>query len=130
MSRDDTQRSQRRIIVPEKPAKVQPSAITLQVDAPTLIQDALSVIATEIVKFKSKTSTGQSLDLAEARVLQGYIKALVELSKETREREADMDLANMSDAEILGLIQALQSRTKSPQPERIVSANNNEKEEQ
>lgn len=113
MSTDDTGAQKRRVIVPQKQETVQASAITLLPDAPTLIQDALSVIATEIVKFKVKVSKGQSLDINEGRLLNNYIKSLCDLSRETREREADMDLANMDDESLLSLVQKLQAKVKT-----------------
>lgn len=72
-----------------------------------MISDALSVIQTEIVKFASKTKKGQSLDLSEARVLQGYIKCLVDLSREHRERDKETDLSNLSDEDLATMVKGL-----------------------
>lgn len=100
----------RRIRLPAQRPQASISTISLVPDAPTLIDDALSVIATEIVKFKAKVGTGKSLDLAEARVLQGYIRSLVELCREQREREDAMDLASKTDAEIVALVDKLRAQ--------------------
>ena len=117
MSEENQRPPQRRILVPQKQPRAVQSQISLLPDAPTLIDDALTVIATEIVKFKKKTSEGKSLDLSEARVLQGYIKSLVELCKEQREREEAMDLASKSDAEIVALVEKLRKQKAQAQNE-------------
>jgi hypothetical protein len=130
MSQDNTSRPQRRIIVPEKVEKVQPSSISIIPDAPTLIQDALSVIATEIVKYKAKVSGGKSLDLNEGRLLNNYIKSLCELSRESREREADMDWASMSDTDILALVEKLRNRGSQNNSNKNTEIQTKQEEEQ
>lgn len=72
-----------------------------------LLQDALSILQSEIVNMKAKVMKGQKLDLSEARVLTSYIKSLTDIMKEQRERESEMDLANMSDSELLQLVENL-----------------------
>lgn len=69
----------------------------------TLLEDALSVYQTEIIKFRNKVNSGKSLDLAEARVLQGYVKSLVDAAREMRERNKDDDelQENLSDEQML-----------------------------
>jgi len=69
-----------------------------------MVADALSVVQKEIQKFQSKVLQGRGLDITEARILQGYIKSLVDLSKEDRERVKDLDLSNMSTEELLKLL--------------------------
>lgn len=69
-----------------------------------MVADALSVVQKEIQKFQSKALQGRGLDITEARILQGYIKSLVDLSKEDRERVKDLDLSNMSTEELLKLL--------------------------
>lgn len=110
MSTDSTNR---RIRLPATRPQAAQSQVSLVPSAPVLIEDALSVIATEIVKFKAKVHTGKSLDLAEARVLNGYIRSLVELCKEQREREDAMDLASKTDAEIVALVDQLRATKKA-----------------
>lgn len=69
----------------------------------TLLTDALSVYQTEIIKFKNKVNSGKHLDLSEARVLQGYVKSLVEAAREMRERDNEETEAGskMTDEELL-----------------------------
>lgn len=118
MSQDSS--SFRRVRLPAPRQQALQSQVSLVPDAPTLIDDALSVIATEIVKFKAKVGTGKSLDLGEARVLQGYIRSLVELCREQREREDSMDLASKTDAEIVALVEKLRSQKTEELPSRIL----------
>lgn len=93
-----------RRIIPKSTVLVVPEAETLIADALRIIQNQL----TQISNMSSKAiAKGQTLPLAEARVLQGYIKALVELSKESRERAKSDDLSNLSDEELAKLAQAL-----------------------
>jgi hypothetical protein len=69
-----------------------------------MIADALQVIQLEITKFRTKVASGRSLDSRESRTLQGYIKSLVDLSKEDRERTKDEDLSKLSTEELLALL--------------------------
>ena len=98
----------KKFIIPRK----NPEPVSIHTDVNTTLDDALSVITTEIIKFKSKVNKGLSLNLQEARVLQGYIKSLVDLSKESRERNDSMDLASMSDTEITKLVEAMLKKGK------------------
>lgn len=76
-----------------------------------LLDDALGVVGSEIIRLKWKTvKEANGLNTNEARMLQGYIRSLVELSKEAREREEDMDLANMSDEELIELVENLKKK--------------------
>lgn len=68
-----------------------------------LLNDALEIVQMEITKIRTKVRRGQSLDSRETKMLQGYIKSLVELSKEDRERMRDLDLSDLSDEELLAL---------------------------
>lgn len=70
----------------------------------SMMADALSVIQLEITKYKTKVAQGRSLDSREAKTLQGYIKSLVELSREDRERLKEQDLSALSTEELLALL--------------------------
>lgn len=90
---------------------VKPSNVLVVPEANTLIADALRIIQNQLTQIASQSnkaiSQGKTLGLAEARVLQGYIKALVELSKEERERSKSDDLSKLSDEELAQLVQVL-----------------------
>lgn len=94
--------------------KLDPRNVVVLANADALIDDALAVIEKEILKFKNKVNVGKSLDLAEARVLQGYIKSLVELSKESRERAKDEELGKMSEEQLLTELQTLLNNKQLP----------------
>lgn len=67
-----------------------------------MLEQALSILQTELIRFQQKTKhLNKQLTLAEARVLTGYIKALVELSKEGRERDKQQKFDDMGTAELI-----------------------------
>lgn len=93
----------------EKPRKriILPSDKRGQIDPPTivptlesLLSDALSIIGGELAQYRSKSKRGVTLDLKEARAVQGYMEALIKLSREDRERARSEDLTNLSDEEL------------------------------
>lgn len=89
----------------EAPKRIYPKKVeanlVINPDAQTLISDALSIIATEIVRFKHAQSGGKKLEASEARVLQGYIKSLVELAREEREQEESRDFADLTNSQLI-----------------------------
>lgn len=66
----------------------------------TVISTAMQAVAMEVTKLHTKVSRGNSLDQKEARILQGYIKSMVELSRELRERDRADDLSKLSTEEL------------------------------
>jgi len=52
-----------------------------------MLEDALSIMGQQIDRMRVKSGQHQSLDERESRVLQGYVKSLIEISREERERE-------------------------------------------
>lgn len=76
---------------------------TLMPNVHDLLNDALEIVQIEITKIRTKVRSGRGLDSRETKVLQGYIKSLVELSKEDRERMRDMDLSDFTDDELRAL---------------------------
>ena len=106
----------RRIIVPPSgqrmiEAKPVHAELVLEPTVDTLIKDALTIISSEIAAYKRKIDRPKTrLELGESRVVQGYLKALVELSKEVRERQEEQDLANYSDEQLVKLLEDLKSK--------------------
>src|SRR5690242_2484931 len=80
----------------------------------TLIADILNIFQKEITQFANKSRNGilagKNLSPEDARVLQGYAKQLVELSKEARERQKAEDLSKMTDAELLAAMDTLKAQ--------------------
>ncbi len=72
------------------------------------VNTALAVVSEQLQKMALKSKASTFTD-AEARTLQTYIKALVDLSREERERDrSDIELEklkNLSDSELLDLAQ-------------------------
>jgi hypothetical protein len=91
------------------PRQVTDVSIVLAPTVNTLTADALSIIQTEIARYKHKSNAGK-LDQADHRIIQGYLKSLSELDKSVRSREDDMDLANATDEELLKMVDALRSK--------------------
>jgi hypothetical protein len=77
---------------------------TIYPSVDAMVADALSVVETEILKYKSKVKQGRSLEPNEAKILQGYIKSLVDLSREDRERAKESDLSKLSTEELVQLL--------------------------
>lgn len=61
------------------------------------------IIAAELSKYRSKALKGVSLDLKEARVVQGYLDSLTRLQKEEREHARAQDLSSLTDEDLLQL---------------------------
>lgn len=72
-----------------------------------LLHDAKCIISGELSRYRAKVQKGLSLDLKEARVIQGYLDALVRLQKEERDASRAQDLSNLSDEELLALAQSV-----------------------
>ena len=98
------------ILMPEK--RISRPNIVVSTGVEDLINDAISVIAIEISRYSGRVQKGITLTLAESRIVQGYIKALCELSKERREQESHQDLSNMNDEQLLSLVQKLLDKKK------------------
>ena len=92
------EKPKRRIVLPPD-AKVSGSPVVVPT-LENLLSDALSVIGGELARYAQKSKRGVTLDLKEARAVQGYMNALIQLSKEERERARAEDLANLSDEEL------------------------------
>lgn len=98
-----------RRIIPEKTSAIKrldAGNILLVPSVDNLLGDILSIMEIEIVRFRTKVRQGKALELKEARILQGYAKSLVELSKEARERDKAQDWEGMSDEQLLAALQA------------------------
>jgi hypothetical protein len=79
----------------------------------TIFSDALSILANEITILRKQSNAGKGLDLAQARVLTGYIKSLTDIRKELREADSERDLANMTDSELLQLVEQLRKNKEA-----------------
>lgn len=97
--------SDRRVIIPRGSQHLvsrNDAIITPAVN--NVLADALNVISTEVARFSGKVRNGKPLEEKEARTLQGYVRALVDLSKEERERSKQEDLSKLSTEELAALV--------------------------
>lgn len=105
----------KRKIVPSHLTSLNKAEITEITEVPPvdgILGKTISTIANEVHKLYTRSRTANLTD-KEARILQGYIKSLVELSKEQREREKADDLANMSDEDLFALAKQIISKRES-----------------
>lgn len=109
----------RKYIIPEKrPQRVATANVTILPPVDGLLAEALNIIGSELNRYSLKVKQGKSLDLSEARVVQGYLKSLVEISRESRERDRDEKLDEIDDQKLLELAKkALELEGKKPPSE-------------
>lgn len=92
----------RRIVVPNaKPSQIVTSNIIPA--AELLLHDSKCILAAELANYRAKVSKGITLDLREARIVQGYVDVLLKMCKDEREASRAEDLSNLSDEELLDL---------------------------
>lgn len=74
-------------------------------DIDKMTDDALKILSQELTRFKVKSLKNLGLDEKEARILQGYIRSLMEIRREEREAEkteAALDaFKNMTNEQLL-----------------------------
>lgn len=81
---------------------IKPTDVVLLPELQNVLDDAASTVSLEIAKLKRRAQVGTApFDGETARVLQGYIKAAVDLSREYRERDKNIDHDELSDEELL-----------------------------
>lgn len=93
----------RKLIIPKKTNQVDQDAVVVVPTLNSLMNDALSIIGSELAQYRSKTARGVTLDLKEARVIANYMDTLTRASKESREQARAEDLADLSNEELLQL---------------------------
>ena len=96
----------RKIVLPPK------TKVSVINSTDDLLNDAKMIIAAELAKYRSKASKGVSLDLKEARVVQGYLDSLTKLQREEREQARASDLSALSNEELLQLASDVFGKTK------------------
>lgn len=94
---------QRRIVLPERKTRVDLQMSVEDVSVDTTLNDLMQTISMEAAKYRTKVARGQSLELKEARIVQGFVKALVDIKREMREQARAADLADLSEEELFAL---------------------------
>jgi hypothetical protein len=105
----------RRIILPQKSPQAEVKEAIRDTSPERIVDDALAAISIEVMRYRSKVSQGRSLDLKEARVLQGYIKSMCELSKELRDRDRAAKLDELSSEELFVLAKKVLHSAEIPE---------------
>lgn len=104
MSENSKKSSGKKIILPprSKTPSYKRSDVVVLPDLQSMLEDASSVISTELAKYKRRSEISTAgMDPETARVFQGYVKAAIDLSKEARERDKEFSDADVSDKELL-----------------------------
>lgn len=83
-----------RRIVPK--LKIDQSNVVILAPVDGMLEQALSILQKELIAFSALTRDGKQLNATQAKVLTGYIKALVDLSRESRERDKSINADDMS----------------------------------
>ena len=101
-----------------EPRRIIPKPTVLDTPEPDmLINDILTIFQNEIAQIANKSrkgiQAGKTLDGSDARILQGYAKMLVELSKEARERSKADDAGSLSNEQLVEAMQLLLEAQKS-----------------
>jgi hypothetical protein len=101
----DKQKSKKIILPPKsKTPSYKKSDIVLLPELEAVLTDAASIVSTELAKLRRRSEIGSTpMDNESARVLQGYIKSAIDLSKENRERDKESNTDNLSDTEVLNM---------------------------
>lgn len=104
----------RKYIIKTSQTPIREGLISVVPGVDNLINDAVSLIEVELIKFRKKVNSGKSLDAAEGRLVVNYIKGLVELSRESRERAKAEDLSKLTNEELMDLAKQVLSRSPIP----------------
>jgi len=96
----------KKIILPprSKTPTYKRSDVVLLPDLQGILEDAASIVSTELAKFKRRAETASAgLDIDAAKTFQGYVKSAIDLSREARERDKESDVEDVSDSELLNM---------------------------
>lgn len=102
-----------RRIISNSLTPIKPNEIAEVPPVDNILSKAISVIANEVDKLSSMSfnaSRTSPMQDKTARILQGHIKTIIELSKEQREREKMDDLSKMSDSELMAAAKEILSK--------------------
>lgn len=89
----------------EKPKRdIDLSKALLAPEVDEMFGDAMTVLSNEIEYYKDKTLRGNRLSNEESGIMTRYIKAMVDLSKEAREIVKSKKLDEMTDEQLLDLV--------------------------
>lgn len=90
-----------RLIMPEIRAKAELKLT--EISAESVLDDALNTAAIEVTRYRTKVARGDMLDLKEARVVHGWISAMLDIMREQREQVRAANFEKLSDEEMYTL---------------------------
>lgn len=93
----------KKIIIPKPGQMIHSGNVLVMPSLDQIIAEALNTVSGEVTKLSLK-SRMSSLDNNEHRILQGYVKNLIEVNKELREQDKNKDLEDLTDTELLDMI--------------------------
>lgn len=73
----------------------------------SVLKDALNTAAIEVARYRVRVGKGDILGLQEARIVQGWIRAMTDLMKELREAEKADALKDMTNEELRAIAKRL-----------------------
>jgi hypothetical protein len=91
----------KRLVLPEKRTQADLRMGMSDISVDTMMTDAMETLAVEISRFRVKVGRGNTLDIKESRILQGYLDTLLKMKKELREEERDSKMDKLSNEELL-----------------------------
>lgn len=103
----------------ETPRRIIPTVVSVEAPEPDrLIADILNIFQNEIAQIAMRSrkgiQAGKSLEASDARILQGYAKMLVELSKEDRERrKSDDGIGALTNEQLVEAMKLLMGKDES-----------------
>ena len=75
----------------------------------TLLDNAFAIVDKEL-RHIARKAKNCSLEANEAKVLQGYIKLLLDAKRQEREEEKALDLSQLNTSELIEKVKALESK--------------------
>jgi hypothetical protein len=82
-------------------------SVTIIPSIDTVLGDSLFILEADLAKYRAKVRAGKALELAEARIVQGHLKCLVEVARIQREMDKDQDLSKLTPEQLLELAATL-----------------------
>lgn len=132
----EDRRPTRRIIFPVHTPKMNLTvASPREISLEAAMADAIHIASKELHRYKLKVDMDQSLDLKQARIVQGWMKTLTEINKENRETERAANFEKFSDEELALLAKKVLAKGGSvldistPEPEGSVEQQEKEEAE-
>lgn len=97
----------RRFITPSIKSATEVGVQINDISPESVLKDALNTAAIEVARYRVRVGKGDVLGLQEARIVQGWIRAMTDLMKELREAEKADALKDMTNEELRAIAKRL-----------------------